>query len=49
MQVEYNLENMLKYFCCKFEVQTHSKCAKDRTEKIQKIKLKGLRFGRKII
>ena len=42
VKVDYNLENMLKCICCKCEVQTQSKCAKDRTEKIQKIEAKGL-------
>ena len=42
LQVDYNLENMLKCICCKCEVQTHSKCAKNRTERIQKIEAKGL-------
>jgi hypothetical protein len=36
MKVDYNLENMLKCICCKCEIQTYSKCAKDRTERIQK-------------
>ena len=43
LQVEYSLENMLKCVCCKCEVQTHSKCARERTEKIQKIEAKGLK------
>ncbi len=42
MKVGYNLENMLKCICCKCEVQTQSRCAKDRTGKIQKIEAKGL-------
>jgi hypothetical protein len=42
MKVDYNLENMLKCICCKCEVQTRSKCANDRTNKIQKIEAKGL-------
>ena len=42
MKVDYNLENMLKCICCKCEVQTQSKCAKDRTKRIQKIEEEGL-------
>jgi len=42
LQVEYNLENMLKCICCKCEVQTQSSCATDRTQKIQKIEARGL-------
>ena len=41
VKVDYNLENMLKCICCKCDVQTRSDCAKDRTEKIQKIEAKG--------
>ena len=42
MKVDYNLENMLKCICCKCEVQTRSKCANDRTKRIQKIEARGL-------
>ena len=42
MKVDYNLENMLKCICCKCEVQTQSKCAKDRTKIIQQVESKGL-------
>ena len=42
VKVDYNLENMLKWICCKCDVQTRSDCAKERTGKIQKIEAKGL-------
>jgi len=43
LQVEYNLENMLNCVCCKCEIQTQSKCDRDRTEIIQKIETNGLK------
>ena len=42
VKVDYNLENMLKCICCKCEVQTRSACAKERTDKIQKVEARGL-------
>ncbi len=42
VKVDYNLDNMLKCICCKCKVQTGSDCAKERTDKIQKVEARGL-------
>ena len=42
VKVDYNLKNMLNCICCKCKVQTRSDCAKERTDKIQKVEARGL-------